>query len=155
MGVPPYRRSNLDHPVNTRHVAYVSLGRGALVAAQCGRPKYTQFRSRVLEHLLVTEAQACLHELRRHLCEGRSAAVTRKRLGSSTSVTPAWCSGILLGRVRHVEVEDLVQEVFLRALPRVCELRDTSRFGSWLCDHRAKPRGRPLPPITNKARKAR
>jgi RNA polymerase sigma-70 factor (ECF subfamily) len=40
--------------------------------------------------------------------------------------------GILLGRVRHVEVEDLVQEVFMRALPRVRELRDTSRFGSWL-----------------------
>ena len=40
--------------------------------------------------------------------------------------------GILLGRVPPAEVEDLVQEVFLRALPRLRELRDTSRFGAWL-----------------------
>jgi len=31
-----------------------------------------------------------------------------------------------------VDPSDLVQEVFLRALPRVRELRDASRFGSWL-----------------------
>jgi RNA polymerase sigma-70 factor (ECF subfamily) len=40
--------------------------------------------------------------------------------------------GILLSRVRPVEVEDLVQDVFLRALPRLRDLRDASRFGAWL-----------------------
>jgi len=40
--------------------------------------------------------------------------------------------GVLLARVRSTEVEDLVQDVFLRALPRLRDLRDASRFGSWL-----------------------
>ena len=40
--------------------------------------------------------------------------------------------GILLARVPRGAVEDLVQDVFLRALPRVSALRDVSRFGAWL-----------------------
>jgi RNA polymerase sigma-70 factor, ECF subfamily len=40
--------------------------------------------------------------------------------------------GILLGRVRAADAEDLVQDVFLRALPRLRDLRDISRFGGWL-----------------------
>ncbi len=40
--------------------------------------------------------------------------------------------GILLARVPRVEVEDLVHEVFLRAMSRLRSLRDTSRFGAWL-----------------------
>jgi len=40
--------------------------------------------------------------------------------------------GILLARVPVAEVEDLVHEVFLRALPRVHGLRQPSRFGAWL-----------------------
>jgi RNA polymerase sigma-70 factor (ECF subfamily) len=40
--------------------------------------------------------------------------------------------GILLTRVPHGAVEDLVQDVFLAALPRVASLRDASRFGGWL-----------------------
>jgi RNA polymerase sigma-70 factor (ECF subfamily) len=40
--------------------------------------------------------------------------------------------GVLLARVRPAEVEDLVQDVFLRALPRLGDLRDASRFGAWL-----------------------
>jgi len=40
--------------------------------------------------------------------------------------------GILLTRVPHYTVEDLVQDVFLQALPRLNSLRDTSRFGGWL-----------------------
>jgi len=35
--------------------------------------------------------------------------------------------GVLLARVRSTEVEDLVQDVFLRALPRLRDLRDASR----------------------------
>ena len=40
--------------------------------------------------------------------------------------------GILLSRVPHSDVDDLVQDVFLQALPRLNSLRDASRFGGWL-----------------------
>jgi RNA polymerase sigma-70 factor (ECF subfamily) len=40
--------------------------------------------------------------------------------------------GILLARVPAIDVDDLVQDVFLRALPRLHDLRDVSRFGPWL-----------------------
>jgi len=40
--------------------------------------------------------------------------------------------GILLARVPVRDVNDLVHDVFLRALPRLHSLRDTARFGAWL-----------------------
>jgi RNA polymerase sigma-70 factor, ECF subfamily len=40
--------------------------------------------------------------------------------------------GILLARVPFTEAEDLVQDVFLQALPGVKTLRDLTRFGGWL-----------------------
>lgn len=40
--------------------------------------------------------------------------------------------GILLARVPATDVDDLVQDVFLKAMPRLGDLRDTSRFGPWL-----------------------
>jgi RNA polymerase sigma-70 factor, ECF subfamily len=40
--------------------------------------------------------------------------------------------GILLAKVPGPEVEDLVHDVFLRALPRLRGLREASRFGAWL-----------------------
>jgi RNA polymerase sigma-70 factor, ECF subfamily len=40
--------------------------------------------------------------------------------------------GILLAKLPRLEVEDLVHEVFLRALSRLRGLRDVSRFGAWL-----------------------
>lgn len=40
--------------------------------------------------------------------------------------------GILLCRVPRAAVEDLVQDVFLQALPRLASLRDISRFPGWL-----------------------
>ncbi len=40
--------------------------------------------------------------------------------------------GILLTKVPANDVDDLVQEVFLRALPRLGDLRDVARFGPWL-----------------------
>jgi RNA polymerase sigma-70 factor, ECF subfamily len=40
--------------------------------------------------------------------------------------------GILLTRVPFSEVDDLVQDVFLLALPRLHTLRDITRFGAWL-----------------------
>jgi RNA polymerase sigma-70 factor, ECF subfamily len=40
--------------------------------------------------------------------------------------------GILLAKVPAIEAEDLVHEVFLRALPRLRALRKVSRFGAWI-----------------------
>jgi RNA polymerase sigma-70 factor, ECF subfamily len=40
--------------------------------------------------------------------------------------------GILLARVPASDVDDLVQDVFLRALPRLSDLRDVRRFGPWI-----------------------
>ena len=40
--------------------------------------------------------------------------------------------GILLCKVPHHAVDDLVQDVFLRALRRLETLHDASRFGGWL-----------------------
>jgi RNA polymerase sigma-70 factor, ECF subfamily len=40
--------------------------------------------------------------------------------------------GILLSRVPHSEVDDLVQDVFLQALPRLAALREVSKFPGWL-----------------------
>jgi RNA polymerase sigma-70 factor (ECF subfamily) len=40
--------------------------------------------------------------------------------------------GVLLARVPASAVEDLVQDVFLRAMPRVSSLRDVNAFGGWL-----------------------
>ena len=40
--------------------------------------------------------------------------------------------GILLAKVPANDVDDLVQDVFLRALPRLNDLRDVARFGAWL-----------------------
>ncbi|HET8967636.1 MAG TPA: sigma-70 family RNA polymerase sigma factor [Candidatus Acidoferrum sp.] len=40
--------------------------------------------------------------------------------------------GILLARVPRAAAEDLVQDVFLQALPRLPSLRDVTRFGGWL-----------------------
>jgi len=40
--------------------------------------------------------------------------------------------GILLARVPFSDVDDLVQDVFLQALPRLNTLREISRFPGWL-----------------------
>ena len=40
--------------------------------------------------------------------------------------------GILLARVPFSDVDDLVQDVFLQALPRLNSLRNVSRFPGWL-----------------------
>ena len=40
--------------------------------------------------------------------------------------------GLLLARVPHWEVEDMVQDVFLLAMRRLRSLRDEKAFGGWL-----------------------
>src|ERR1041385_5514956 len=39
---------------------------------------------------------------------------------------------IVLGRVPRIDVDDLVQDVFITAYMRLRELRDPSAFGGWL-----------------------
>jgi RNA polymerase sigma-70 factor, ECF subfamily len=39
---------------------------------------------------------------------------------------------ILLGRVPHRDVDDLLQDVFLAAYTRIHELRDAAAFGGWI-----------------------
>jgi RNA polymerase sigma-70 factor (ECF subfamily) len=41
--------------------------------------------------------------------------------------------GLLLARVPRTEVDDLVQDVFLRALGQLHSLRDNAYFPGWLC----------------------
>lgn len=58
--------------------------------------------------------------------------------------------GILLAKIPPGDVEDLLQDVFLRALPRLGDLRDVSRFGPWLAAiarNRANDYHRELRPI--------
>ena len=40
--------------------------------------------------------------------------------------------GILLSRVPYSDVDDLLQDVFLQALPRLSSLREISKFPGWL-----------------------
>ena len=56
----------------------------------------------------------------------------RVAFGSLYSRYARMVHGILLCRVPCSAVEDLVQDVFLQALPRLASLRDISRFRGWL-----------------------
>jgi RNA polymerase sigma-70 factor (ECF subfamily) len=40
--------------------------------------------------------------------------------------------GVVLARVPWIEVEDLVQDVFVTAMERLASLRDAEAFGAWL-----------------------
>jgi len=67
--------------------------------------------------------------------------------------------GILLSRVPYSDVDDLVQDVFLQALPRLSSLREASKFPGWLAaiarnratdfHRRAKPHDQFEDPSTN------
>jgi RNA polymerase sigma-70 factor (ECF subfamily) len=41
--------------------------------------------------------------------------------------------GVLLAHVRYPDVEDLMQDVFLRAMEQLDRLREPEAFGGWLC----------------------
>ena len=56
----------------------------------------------------------------------------RSAFGALYSRYARMVHGILLCRVPRAAVEDLVQDVFLQALPGLGSLRDVSRFPSWL-----------------------
>ncbi|HMF58640.1 MAG TPA: sigma-70 family RNA polymerase sigma factor [Pyrinomonadaceae bacterium] len=56
----------------------------------------------------------------------------RDSFGRLYSLYAPMVHGILLARVPAVEVDDLVQEVFLQALRKLSTLRDAKAFGGWL-----------------------
>ncbi|MDQ3069905.1 MAG: sigma-70 family RNA polymerase sigma factor [Acidobacteriota bacterium] len=41
--------------------------------------------------------------------------------------------GVLVARVPPQDADDLVQEVFIHAWPRLAELREPAAFGGWIC----------------------
>jgi RNA polymerase sigma-70 factor (ECF subfamily) len=89
------------------------------------------FVSAVLGQLPMTEMPAILED-------SDTALVKATQLGDTQAFGLLYqryarmVHGILLSRVHASEVEDLVQDVFLRALPCLCDLREASRFGAWL-----------------------
>jgi RNA polymerase sigma-70 factor, ECF subfamily len=60
-------------------------------------------------------------------CQGHRAA-----FGQLYARYAAMVHGILLARVPYSEVEDLVQDAFLKAWPRLHTLRDPHCFGAWM-----------------------
>lgn len=56
--------------------------------------------------------------------------------------------GVLLARVPRLDVEDLLQDVFVQAMERLPSLRDPAAIGAWLCAiarHRAVDHHRRTP----------
>lgn len=87
--------------------------------------------ARSLERQAVTDASVsdALHDSR--LVEAARAG-DRSAFGRLYDRYARMVHGILLARVPLTEVDDLVQDVFLLALPRLHGLRDITRFGAWL-----------------------
>jgi RNA polymerase sigma-70 factor, ECF subfamily len=84
-----------------------------------------------LEPFSVTETPAILQDSDVALVQASQQGDT-EAFGNLYRRYARMVHGVLLARVRPAEVEDLVQDVFLRALPRLGGLRDASRFGPWL-----------------------
>jgi RNA polymerase sigma-70 factor, ECF subfamily len=95
-----------------------SRDRGDLLAAGLGPgPVREQFASETSDELTwVAAAQ-----------EGDRAA-----FGRLYECYARMVHGVLLARVPVGEVDDLVQDVFIRALRRLSTLRETASFGAWL-----------------------
>jgi RNA polymerase sigma-70 factor (ECF subfamily) len=90
-----------------------------------------EFGPAALEQFSVTETPAILQDSDAALVKASQQGDT-EAFGDLYRRYARMVHGVLLARVRPAEVEDLVQDVFLRALPRLGDLRDASRFGAWL-----------------------
>jgi RNA polymerase sigma-70 factor, ECF subfamily len=90
-----------------------------------------EFAAAVLEHPRVMETPAIPHDSDTALVNASQQGDT-EAFGELYRRYARLVHGIVLSRVRPSEVEDLVQDVFLRALPRLRDLRDAARFGAWL-----------------------
>lgn len=58
--------------------------------------------------------------------------------------------GVLIARVPRLDVEDLLQDVFVQAMERLPSLRDPAAIGAWLCAiarHRAADHHRRAPAV--------
>ncbi|GAB4316857.1 MAG: hypothetical protein Kow0074_05100 [Candidatus Zixiibacteriota bacterium] len=62
----------------------------------------------------------------------RARSGDRRAFGKLHHLFAPMVHGILLAKVPHAEIEDLVQDVFLSALKRLDSLRDDAAFGPWL-----------------------
>jgi RNA polymerase sigma-70 factor (ECF subfamily) len=85
----------------------------------------------VLESPLVTETPSVWDDSDAALVKASQAGRT-EAFGRLYQRYARMVHGILLAKVPAVEVEDLVHEGFLRALPRLRGLREATRFGPWL-----------------------
>src|SRR5215831_7901523 len=85
----------------------------------------------VLEQPLVTETSAIPQDSDDFLVHASQQGDT-EAFGRLYQRYARMVHGVLLSRVHAGDVEDLVQDVFLRALPRLRGLREASRFGGWL-----------------------
>jgi len=93
----------------------------------------------VWEQQLVTPSPSMQQGSRKGLSEDSDDALVRASQRGDTEAFgrlyqryARMVHGVLLSRVHVTDVEDLVQDVFLRALPRLGALRDVARFGPWL-----------------------
>ncbi|HEY6971386.1 MAG TPA: sigma-70 family RNA polymerase sigma factor [Candidatus Angelobacter sp.] len=84
-----------------------------------------------LEHRAVTDAAASDAINDSRLVEAARRG-DRSAFGRLYDRYARMVHGILLARVPLPDVDDLVQDVFLLALPRLHSLRDITRFGAWL-----------------------
>jgi RNA polymerase sigma-70 factor, ECF subfamily len=71
-----------------------------------------------------------VEDARALVCEAREGS--RAAFGRLYEMHARMVHGILLARVPHMEVDDLVQEVFLLAMRRLGTLREPAAFGGWL-----------------------
>jgi DNA-directed RNA polymerase specialized sigma24 family protein len=58
--------------------------------------------------------------------------------------------GVLLARVAPDYVDDLLQEVFLKAMTQITHLQEDDHFGGWIAAISRKSRYRPLPRNTKR-----
>src|SRR5262249_20002584 len=84
-----------------------------------------------LEQPLVTETPAIVQDSDAALVRASQQGDT-EAFGQLYQRYARMVHGVLLSRIHATDVEDLVQDVFLRALPRLRGLREASRFGGWL-----------------------
>ena len=90
-----------------------------------------EFAAAVLEQPLVTETPVIPQESDVALVRASQQGDT-DAFGQLYQRYARMVHGVLLSRVHATDVEDLVKDVFLRALPRLRALREASRFGGWL-----------------------
>src|SRR5712692_6342122 len=78
------------------------------------------------------ESVIALYALADHSLVEQARDGSRAAFGQLYQQYARMVHGLLLARVPHSEVEDMVQDVFLLALRRLPSLRDHKAFAGWL-----------------------